>query len=59
MPRFRVKLVLFNNVERVKYQTEEANGAVQAAIRAAKHNPGYIASESNIIEDTDTNTNFL
>lgn len=59
MPRFRVKLVLFNNIERVKYQSEEADGAVQAAVQAAKHNPGYIAMESNIIKEQNTNTKFL
>ena len=59
MAKFKVKLVLFNNSEQIKYITEEADGAVQAAVQAAKHNPGYITMESDIIEDTDTNTNFL
>lgn len=59
MAKFKVKLVLFNDNKQVKYVTEEADGAVQAAIKAAEHNPNYIASESDIIEDEDTNTTVL
>lgn len=59
MAKFKVKLVLFNDNKQVKYVTEEADSAVQATLKAAKYNPDYIASESNIIEDEDTNTTVL
>ena len=54
MAKFKVKLVLFNDSKQVKYVTEEADDAVQAAVKAAEHNPDYIASESDIIEDENT-----
>ena len=54
MAKFKVKLVLFNDKKQVKYVTEEANDAVHAAVKAAEHNPDYIASESDIIEDENT-----
>lgn len=54
MAKFKVKLVLYNDSKQVKYVTEEADNAVQAAVKAAEHNLDYIASESDIIEDENT-----
>ena len=59
MAKFKIKLVLFNDNKQVKYVTEEADSAIQATLKAAEHNPDYIDSESNIIEDEDTNTTVL
>lgn len=56
MKRFKIKLVLFNNPKRVKYQTEYAEGAVQAASQAETHNSGYFCTSADIDEDDDNNT---
>ena len=57
MKRFKIKLVLFNNPKRVKHQTEYAEGAVQAALQAERHNPGYFCASADLDEDEENNDN--
>lgn len=55
MKRYKIKLVLFNNPQRIKYQTEYAEGAVQASSQAEKHNPGYFCASADL-DENDNNT---
>lgn len=57
MNRYKIKLVLLNNPQRVKYQTEYAEGAVQASSQAQKHNPGYLCVSADLDEDEENNDN--
>lgn len=51
MKHFKTILVLFNNPQREKFQTEWADNAVAAASQAERHNPGYFCKEVELIKD--------
>ena len=48
---FNIILVLFSNPTREKRQSEWANSAIEAALKAEKKNPGYFCKEVTEIEN--------